>query len=207
MPQTTFFGYVKNLTRKGIDSGRFPLVFFPIMGNARNGLSKGTRHDKAKVLDVIREGMKLGKPLLAILSENQGMPCAVSVYDWIREDADFGRAFEELREIGADALATECLAIADRHCETMVEVQHRRLMVDTRLRLLAKWQPKKYGDKLELSGTVETVISPLEQLRQIHGARRGGGGGIIEAEMVGVEKLANQPASQGAAVVDNSDCF
>lgn len=198
------------------------------MANAKpNGLSKSTRHDKAKVLEKLRIELSSGKPLLKVLAEDKTLPSAVTFYDWINGDESFSRAYEKLREIGADALATECLAIADRHCETMVDVQHRRLMVDTRLRLLAKWQPKKYGDKLELSGSVETTLSPLEQLRQIHGARRGGGGGsgsqlagkILDAELVDEKlgippgkrgELASQPAaSQPAAsqTIGESDCF
>ena len=31
-------------------------------------------------------------------------------------------------------------------------IEHRKLRIDTRLKLLAKWNPKKYGDKLAHTG-------------------------------------------------------
>jgi hypothetical protein len=35
---------------------------------------------------------------------------------------------------------------------------HRKLQIETRLKLLAKWDPKRYGDKLSLSGDKENPI-------------------------------------------------
>jgi hypothetical protein len=40
-------------------------------------------------------------------------------------------------------------------------VQHKRLRIDSRLRLLGKWAPKKYGDKLEIDGKLDTGIADL----------------------------------------------
>jgi hypothetical protein len=40
-----------------------------------------------------------------------------------------------------------------------VSVAHARLRVDTRKWLLSKLAPKKYGDKLELSGDAENPIA------------------------------------------------
>jgi hypothetical protein len=31
-------------------------------------------------------------------------------------------------------------------------IEHRKLRIETRLKLLAKWNPKKYGDKLAHTG-------------------------------------------------------
>lgn len=96
------------------------------------------------------------------------MPCWQSVYDWIDEDDDFSRRFARARERGFDAIALEALEIADTPFEGVETEEsdagtktkrgdmlgHRKLQVETRLKLLAKWSPKKYGDKqaVELTG-------------------------------------------------------
>jgi hypothetical protein len=70
------------------------------------------------------------------------------------------------RDIGYDAIAEECLQIADtiefgqkqvmtdEGTATTIEdmLGHRKLRIETRLKLLAKFHPTKYGDKLGLHG-------------------------------------------------------
>jgi hypothetical protein len=70
------------------------------------------------------------------------------------------------RDIGYDAIAEECLLIADtpqfgqkqvmsdEGATTTIEdmLGHRKLQIETRLKLLAKFHPTKYGDKLGLHG-------------------------------------------------------
>ena len=53
-------------------------------------------------------------------------------------------------------------------CADMIE--HRKLRIDTRLKLLAKWNPKKYGDKMAHTGpdggdlVIRTVmVQPAEK--------------------------------------------
>jgi len=40
-------------------------------------------------------------------------------------------------------------------------IEHRKLRIDTRLKLLAKWNPKKYGDKqaIEHSGEINVGLA------------------------------------------------
>jgi hypothetical protein len=35
---------------------------------------------------------------------------------------------------------------------------HRRLQIETRLKLLSKWDPKRYGDKIDVNATVAGEI-------------------------------------------------
>ena len=74
---------------------------------------------------------------------------------------------------GYDALAAECLAIANTPLEGIrtkvgkdgVEVTkedmlgHRKLQVETRLKLLAKWDPKRYGDRINVDGIEPATIN------------------------------------------------
>lgn len=130
------------------------------------------------LLDQIVERLAGGEPM-AQICRDEGMPTARTVRNWMntRGESVFS-AIAGAREDGEDWLAAECLLIADTprlgivEKHEMVEGQmvlterkaedmlgHRRLQIETRLKLLAKWNPKKYGEKLDLSGTVS-----LEQL-------------------------------------------
>jgi hypothetical protein len=70
-----------------------------------------------------------------------------TVYCWIDKDEEFGRRIARAREDGYDELAEKALRIAFEACENQVEVTQRRLQIDTILKLLAKWNPRKYGDR------------------------------------------------------------
>jgi hypothetical protein len=40
---------------------------------------------------------------------------------------------------------------------------HRKLLIETRLKLLAKWNPKKYGDRQILAGDKDNPIVTVEK--------------------------------------------
>jgi hypothetical protein len=95
------------------------------------------------------------------------------------KDAELSAAIAHARDVGYDALAEQCLAIADtiqigtrktfssggekdKDVMTITEedmLGHRKLQIETRLKLLAKFHPTKYGDKVMLAGDKE---NPLE---------------------------------------------
>lgn len=104
-----------------------------------------------------------GTPLREICRQ-EGMPKWRTVYDWINADPEFAARMERARVLGYDAIAEDTLDIADdgsndwmiRHGKDGEKewvlngehVQRSKLRIDTRLKLLAKWHPKKYGEKL-----------------------------------------------------------
>jgi hypothetical protein len=99
---------------------------------------------------------------------------------WLREDEALAVAYAHARDVGSDALAEQALALIDEEparVEGRVDpghVQWRRAQVDTRLKLLACWNPKKYGAKqqTEISGPdggavkTEATLTP-EQLASL----------------------------------------
>lgn len=120
-----------------------------------------------------------GKTIAEIIREEPGMPKSRrTVHDWIVEDAEFAEAMNIARDAGADAIAEEALRIADTPLEGVeTEISengtkekrgdmlgHRKLQVETRLKLLAKWHPKKYGDKIEHTGRMQFTDLTDEQL-------------------------------------------
>ena len=131
------------------------------------------------ILEEITERLSRGEPLAAICRD-EGMPHDSTVRDWMARDEMIALAIARARESGEDWLAAECLQIADTPVEGIIEklepdketgrlvvverrkedmLGHRRLQIDTRLKLLAKWNPKKYGDSMTVRGSKE---APLE---------------------------------------------
>lgn len=121
----------------------------------------------AKVKDEICERIAEGEPLRVICREPD-KPGFRTVYQWLQDDDDFAARFARARDIGFDAIAEEALEISNTPVfgeeieddGERVKVRradmlgHRRLQVETRLKLLAKWSPKKYGElvRQEVSG-------------------------------------------------------
>lgn len=121
-----------------------------------------------EVADAICARLSTGEPLAKICRDDD-MPHDNTVRDWQKASPDFAIAIARAREDGFDALAAECLDIAntpmqgteiteksngDIEVKTGDMLGHRKLQIDTRLKLLAKWDPKRYGDKMttELTG-------------------------------------------------------
>ena len=137
-----------------------------------------------EIAQEIVERLSNAEPLRQICRD-EGMPAWQTIYDWMYRDDALGaegvglsKAIARAREIGYDKLAEECLELADTPAlfEKVVEtvdptgkthvavtrsddVNARRLQVETRLKLLAKWNPKKYGDRLTHAGDAENPVS------------------------------------------------
>jgi hypothetical protein len=120
--------------------------------------------------DTILAKIAEGKSLASICKEDPNLPPASTFRSWVIDDVD-GLSARSARaySIGHDAIADECIQIADEPpgINPMTgatdggDVQHKRLRIDSRLRLLGKWAPKKYGDKLEIDGKLDTGIADL----------------------------------------------
>lgn len=118
---------------------------------------------KPEIEEEILRRIGEGEPLRAIC-RSDGMPAWRTVYDWMEADADLAARFARARVTGFDAIAEDCLVIAntpelgvirtvkpDGAIEERQEdmLGHRKLQIETRLKLLAKWDPKRYGEKIE----------------------------------------------------------
>lgn len=116
------------------------------------------------IIGKVLAGLRLGTPLTVICS-GEGMPCDNSIRDWAEGDPVIAAAIARAREVGFDAIALEALAIADdtrndtkvvgedeREAANTEWISRSKLRVETRLKLLAKWDPKRYGDKVQHTG-------------------------------------------------------
>ena len=119
----------------------------------------------------ICERLSAGEPL-AVICREERMPHVTTVDDWTKRDATFSLSIAQARINGFEMIAAECLEISNTPMEgvrtkigkdgieTITEdmLGHRKLQIETRLKLLSKWDPKRYGDKLDLNTTVSGEI-------------------------------------------------
>ena len=140
----------------------------PVSAPKRTGRpSKYTPELAAEMCDRLSNG----EPLRQICRDEH-MPHWTQVYEWLSRDEGLSLQVARAREAGYDALAEEALEIADtpklgakkvfssgseegEDNMTVTEedmLGHRKLQIETRLKLLACWNPKKYGTKVALAG-------------------------------------------------------
>jgi hypothetical protein len=119
----------------------------------------------------ICERLSNGEPLRQICRDDH-MPAWQKVYEWMARDEVLSGSIARAREQGFEAIAEEALIIADtpvfgqkqvmtdQGTATTVEdmLGHRKLQIETRLKLLAKWNPKKYGDKVQVGGDADNPL-------------------------------------------------
>lgn len=113
-----------------------------------------------------------GEPLRAICRE-EGMPAWRTIYLWLEQDEELSARFARARDMGGDAIFEDTLLIADNpmyghksvesdkgaYVTTEDMLGHRKLQIETRFKLLSKWNPKKYGDRQILAGDADNPVA------------------------------------------------
>lgn len=134
-------------------------------------MSRRTKYT-AEIARQICERLSEGETLKSICRDEK-MPGWRTVYDWMGRHEEFAASIARARELGFDAIAEEALQIANTP-EMGEETEddgekiktkradmlgHRKLQVWTRLQLLAKWSPGKYGDRRIVDMTVNEPLA------------------------------------------------
>lgn len=143
------------------------------LGAPKGSGSKYTEEIADQICDLVSNGINLRK-----VCRMEGMPAWRTVYDWVVARPDFAARLARAREMGYDSLAEEALEISntphlgqkkvfssgageDDDSMTVTEedmLGHRKLQIETRLKLLAVWDPKRYGNKVQVGGDAENPI-------------------------------------------------
>jgi len=94
---------------------------------------------------------------LAEICRDSGMPHPSTVRRWAANNEALSLAIADAREDGEDRITANIRKTAKGDPEfSSGDVQRDKLIIDTDLKLLAKWNPKKYGDKTVLSNDPES---------------------------------------------------
>jgi len=115
--------------------------------------------NEAEIKQQIAQRISEGQTLRAICRE-AGMPAFRTVYLWMAQDADFAKAMQAARETGFEAIAEDCLSIADEAVESSEDVQRNKLRVHTRLQLLAKWS-NRYSDRSHVTVGADDSVAQM----------------------------------------------
>jgi len=136
----------------------------------------------------ICERLSNGEPLRQICRDDH-MPAWQKIYEWMKRDENLSGAIAHAREVGQDAIAEQIWIEMLQEPERILSegggrvdsgyVQLIKARADIGLKLLAKWNPKRYGDRVALAGDAEsplkieadltvfdTVLKGLEQSRR-----------------------------------------
>jgi hypothetical protein len=120
-----------------------------------------TPEARQNAIDAVLKGLRAGTPLTVICASD-GMPDDDTVRRWAEGDSELSRDIAHARATGFDQIALDALAIADAAESDTIKgkdgaeiantewISRSKLRVETRLKLLAKWDPKRYGELLKL---------------------------------------------------------
>lgn len=119
--------------------------------------------DRAKIAAEVFKGMRNG---LSALKSCKAAGVHQSTFnDWLNDDKTLAVEYARAREDLIEYIAQEIMDISDQDVDIVGDkkdwaaVQKHKLQVDSRKWLLSKLAPKKYGDKLELSGDPENPLT------------------------------------------------
>ena len=110
-----------------------------------------------ELVDEILDRVGKGEPL-AVICREEGKPHPTTFRDWANADPELSLRFARAREEGEDAIAHGLRSVARGGAGSSGEVARDKLIVDTELKLLAKFNPKRWGDRTTLAGDPEAPV-------------------------------------------------
>jgi len=153
--------------------------------------SKYTPEIAQEMCNMLADGIPLRE-----ICRQEGYPAWRTVYDWMYQDDARGEkgvglsaAIARAREVGQDAIAEQIWLDINQEPERILSegggrvdsgyVQWQKAKAEIGIKLLAKWNPKRYGDKISLGGDpgnplqtqvdvtiFDTLVQTLENRRQ-----------------------------------------
>jgi hypothetical protein len=133
-----------------------------------------SKERKKEIIDYICEEIEKGRPLRKILKEEE-MPSSSTFFEWIDSCEEKAKQYARATEIRASVIFEDILTIADQNQDdTYINedgkevvnndvIQRSRLRIDARKWYLSKLNPKKYGDKTDITSGGEkiSVVEPV----------------------------------------------
>jgi hypothetical protein len=107
-------------------------------------MRQGSVRYSEEVCDEIIHRLSHGETLRAICRDDH-MPTFTTVYDWMEEHPEFNLRYLRARELGCDALAQQCLEIADTPIidrNGNDNVARSKVQIDTRTKVIGLWSAR-----------------------------------------------------------------
>jgi hypothetical protein len=132
--------------------------------------TKPGSEDRAVIADMVLKGMRSG---LSAFKACQAAGVPQSTFSrWVDDDATLAENYARAREDLIERMAQEVLELSDSDVGLLPDgkkdwaaVQKHKLQVDTRKWLLSKLAPKKFGDKIEVSGDpTNPLVTRIERV-------------------------------------------
>ena len=113
-----------------------------------------------------------GESVKTILKDND-MPSSQTFWKWLNEDEEKSNQYARAKDIYADKVFEDIVLIADgTDDDVLIDedgiqqtnhniIQRDRLRIDARKWHLSKLNPKKYGDKLDMTSGGEKIQQPI----------------------------------------------
>ena len=126
-------------------------------------------YDKDKIFPLILLEIEEGASLRSIL-RREDMPGRTVFFEWLNDSEDKANQYARACEVRADAIFEDILEIADetsrdkKYTESgeVIDseyVARSRIKIDARKWMLGKMNPKKYGDKIDMTSGGEKIQS------------------------------------------------
>lgn len=132
--------------------------------------------EKARKAKIILDRIRSGMSLIKATANND--PISDSTFDeWCAKDKELAGEYARAREQRADKIFEEILAIADDATNdtmvitgkdgTPIEVENKewvnrsKLRIDARKWMLSKMEPKKYGDKMDVTTDGKAITAVI----------------------------------------------
>lgn len=134
-----------------------------------------TEEKKKEAISIIlNEIAENGKSVRSILNgaNREILPSNVTFCEWLSKDEELAKQYARATELRAEALLDEMIDIVDDKSQDVKEeevdgvvsrtvnnevIQRSRLRYDARKWLISKLNPKKYGDKIDVTSDNEKI--------------------------------------------------
>ena len=141
-----------------------------LTGSKQSKLGRPSSKPNQVIVEEICDWIAHGNTLRSYCRQ-KNKPNWRTIYNWLDKDSEFSSRFTQVRMMGADAIAEEALELIDTPPVLTgsedspkldnAHVNWMRNRADLRLKLLAKWFPQRYGDRVGLdhTGDIKLVIN------------------------------------------------
>ena len=124
-----------------------------------------------ELVEEICERLSKGEPLAQICRDDH-MPRRQTVHNWMDRDEAVNGQVARAREDGFERIATDCLEIIDSEPSLVPttgakdgsDVTWKKARAEVRMKLLACWDPKRYGNKIDHTSGGNPIPAPVINL-------------------------------------------